>query len=182
MIVWTDGKERVDNANLEKDVPRLVSLSGFPIEVTKLEEEINSEKIVTKVRQAGFEVYDTTFAIYNEAKWGKPRLIDNSDIVRGYPMYTGDTPEDKLNDVRHTWSAIIKVGEKLMDVVRDKIPHIFNDEDDDVGKLSIQRTEYYGRHIDSPFDDYALRDPHDGYLKVLDFVLDDIVEHIKREG
>jgi len=182
MIVWTDGKERVDNANLEKDVPRLVSLSGFPIEVTKLEEEINSEKIVTKVRQAGFEVYDTTFAIYNEAKWGKPRLIDNSDIVRGYPMYSGDTLEDKLNDVRHTWSAIIKVGEKLMEVVKSKIPHIFNDEDDDVGKLSIQRTEYYGRHIDSPFDDYALREPHDGYLKVLDFVLDDIVDHIKREG
>jgi hypothetical protein len=129
--------------------PSLISLNpGFPIKISKLEVSWNSRLIVDAVnkeskskaysprnRGGAPRVHFSPHEIYGHSAYGKPRKVDNSDLLTGrVQLY------DDINHFRHIHSA-------LGDVINDWVPELADLADKGSIPAAIEYQDFKKIHV-----------------------------------
>lgn len=152
--VFTGEYPKVDNQFPEKFMSSIIPVALSPIKVIKLtgDDRGSSNALIALAKRIGFEVEHYELGLYGSNKRGRTRSLSGSELVQGYPMY-GKSSEalahrlTLLNTGMKQSAEFIKLIKAKTEAYSDPVKF---DEWDDCDRLTIQRTQYYGRFLSVP--------------------------------
>lgn len=155
----------------------LIPIGMANIKAAKLQDAMTSDAILNLVKKKGMAVSEVSLRIFPPSKMGKTRRLDNTDLVAGYPFY--GRGELGVKNLRQARSGLSKLAQYTLDRAEARNPVIYDMEFEDMRKLSVLRTTYYGRHLKPPIGEEtnpAVVYPRD-FLEILRRVVSLYVQH-----
>jgi len=143
---------RVDNARPESFVPHLIPVAISPVSVNKIDRE-TSTSMLQVAQQIGFNVQHFELQMYGRSKQGRERLLSGSDVLANFGSLYGQANlplEQRKSKLLETRSDLINFVKLIKDKAEKFSDPVKLDEWDDADRLTIQRTQYYGRFLQLP--------------------------------
>jgi hypothetical protein len=174
----------VDNQHPEMALPYLIPVAISPLKIDKLDKPLRSSDLILDAEKIGFIVNHLELPLYGKGKWGKPRKLNNSELPQGYPFFgkSEDPLDERLAKLLATKSKLVELTSLIKHKAEKFSDPVKFDEWDDADKLTIQRTQYFGRFLSIPAStdlidvSYPKR-----FLEILDEVCKDYISSTESE-
>ena len=119
-----------------------------PIYLTRLSEPMTATQLIDMAKKKGMNVNEVPLRLFPPSKMGKPRRLDNTDLVSGYPFYgQGLKAVQNLVQARSSLQLLATFTMERLEGLNATLADM---DFEDMRKLSVLRTTYFGRHLKPP--------------------------------
>jgi len=173
------GTPTVDNEHPNIGLRFLMPISISELSINDLPKDqiMSTTKLLKEAEMIGFTVSEYPLTLYSSSIFGRMRRLNNSELVIGYPMYgsTSDPLSKRLDSLRKTRDMLISFTKNAEEFIQRNAPsEVYQDEKDDFERLTILRTQYFGRHLNLPA---SVDEPNQKYPKRLFEIMEIIAKH-----
>lgn len=174
---FTGDFPRYDHMRPSLHIEALMPISSSPIKVSKLDHPLTSTEMLDQARKLGYDVSHHQMSLYGKSKFGRARLLSNSEFVNGYGSLYGSPNlplDERLSILKKLWNTGIGIQEMIKKLASKHSESVANDEIDDANKFSMLRTDHPGQHLGLPTSPDIIGIQYD---KEFFDVIDEVIRH-----